>query len=111
MPDQTPPLSTLQQAIDDIASRFVFDETNYPLLQKLTPEERLQFSINHCLQHMMKQVGKIAAHLEDRDHGGAGNPEVLKEALVKEFINVLRLAELLQVSAEELLKSVPKYVK
>ncbi len=111
MTDQTPTLSNLQEAIDYIASRFVFDEASYPLLQKLTPEERLQFSINHGLQHMMKQLGRIATHLEDKDHGGAGNEDLLKQALVKEFINILRLSELLHVNAKELLESMPKFMK
>jgi hypothetical protein len=107
----SPIFSDLQEVIDYIASRFVFDEASYPLLSKLTPEERVHFSVNHSFQHMAKQIGKIAAHLEDRDHGGAGNPDILKEALVKEFINILRLAELLHIDAEELLSSIPKYMK
>ena len=111
MTEQSPNISSLQQAIDYIASRFVFDEASYPLLQKLSVEERLQFSVNHSLQHMTKQLGKIATHLEDRDHGGQGNPELLKEALIKQFVNVLRLSELIGVSAEELLVLVPKYMK
>ena len=111
MTEQSPNISNLQQTIDYITSRFVFDEASYPLLQKLSVEERLQFSINHSLLHMTKQLGKIATHLEDSDHGGQGNPELLKEALIKQFINVLRLSELIGVSAEELLVLVPKYMK
>lgn len=86
-------LSNLQDAMDYIAAHFVFDEASYPLLQKLTSEERLQFSINHSLQHMMKQLGRIATHLEDKDHGGAGNPE------------------LLGLHANELLSKIPKVMK
>lgn len=111
MPQQPEKLSNLQDAIDYIASRFVFDAAHYPLLEKLSPEERLHFSINHSLQHMNKQLGRIAAHLEDRDHGGAGNPELLKEAVVKEFINVLRLSELLNLTADDLYAAIPKYLK
>lgn len=111
MTNQSPKLSNLQEAIDYIASHFVFDETHYPILKKLSPEEQFQFSVNHNLQHMVKQLGKIALHLEDKDHGGAGNADVLKEAVVKEFINVLRISELLGISAEELLTLIPKYIK
>jgi hypothetical protein len=111
MTDQSPELSNLQEAIDYIAARFVFDEASYPLLHKLTPEERLQFSVNHSLQHMTKQLGRIATYLEDKDHGGTGNPDLLKQALVKQFINILRLSELLKVNAEELFSSIPKYMK
>ncbi len=111
MVDQSPTLSNLQEAIDYIAAQFVFDEASYPILQKLTSEERLQFSVNHSLQHMMKQIGKIATHLEDKDHGGVGNNDMLKQALIKEFINILRLSELLNVNAKELLESIPKFVK
>ncbi len=101
----------MQDAMDYIASRFVFDDASYPLLKKLTPEERQDFAVNHSAQHMAKQLGKIATHLEDKDHGGTGNPDLLKAALVKEFINILRLSELLNISAEELLSSVPEYMK
>lgn len=100
----------LQEAIDFIASKFVFDETGYPLLAKLAPEEQLQFSLNHSLQHLMKQLGKIAAHLEDKDHGGEGDSEALRRAFMKSFVSTLRLAELLGIDADELLTSIPKHV-
>lgn len=103
-------LKDLQEAIDFIASKFVFDEMEYPLLAKLTPEERLQFSLHHSLQHLMKQLGKIAAHLEDKDHGGEGDSEELRRAFMKNFVSTLRLAELLGIDADELLTSIPKYV-
>jgi hypothetical protein len=103
-------VSNLQEAIDFIAAKFVFDEASYPLLQKLSPEEKLQFSVNHSLQHMAKSLGKIATHLEDVDHGGKGNMNLLKEGLVKQLINVLRLAELLDISGDDLLKEVPKFM-
>lgn len=111
MNESTIELKDLQEAIDFIASKFVFDAASYPLIVKLTPEEKLQFSVNHSLQHMTKQIGKIAAHLEDKDHGGDGNDEVLREALVKSFTNVLRLAELLNMNATDLLSLVPKHMR
>jgi hypothetical protein len=111
MIESTNTLKDLQGAIDFIAAKFVFDVASYPLIAKLSPEEKLQFSVNHSLQHMTKQLGKIAAHLEDKDHGGVGNPEALREALVKSFTNVLRLAELLDMNAEMLLAEVPKHMK
>ena len=104
-------IRSLQEAIDFIAEKFVFDEASYPLLQKLSPEEKLQFSVNHSLQHMAKVLGKIATHLEDVDHGGAGSADLLHEGLVKQLINVLRLAELLDISGDDLLKDIPKFVR
>lgn len=103
-------LKNLQEAIDFIASKFVFDETGYPLLAKLTPEEQLQFSLHHSLQHLMKQLGKIAAHVEDKDHGGEGDVEALRRVFMKSFVSTLRLAELLGIDADELLTSILKYV-
>jgi hypothetical protein len=108
---QSENVGNLQEAIDFIAAKFVFNEASYPLLQKLSPEGKLQFSVNHSLQHMAKSLGKIATHLEDVDHGGKGDVKLLEEGLVKQLINVLRLAELLNISGDALLKSIPKYMK
>ncbi len=100
----------LQEAIDFIASKFVFDEAGYPLLAKLTSDERQHFALQHSLQHLMKQLGKIAAYLEDRDHGGEGDSDDLRRVFMKSFVSALRLAELLDVDADTLLRDVPKYV-
>jgi hypothetical protein len=101
----------LQEAIDFIASKFVFDESGYPLIAKLSPEERIQFSLNHSLQHLTKQLGNIAAHLEDKDHGGEGDPEALRRSFMKGFVSTLRLAELLGMDANDLLKGIPEYTR
>lgn len=105
------PISNLQEAMDYVGSRFVFDVTSYPVLQKLNAEERTRFSIQHNLLHMNKQLGRIATHLEDVDHGGSGNPELLKEAVVKELVNVLCLAKTLGLTVTDLLAAIPKQMK
>lgn len=112
MNESTTELKNLQEAIDFIVKRFDFSlEKDYPIIAKLSPDERFQFSVNHNFQHMIKSMGKIATHLENRDHGDVGDVVLLREAMVKELVNVLRLAGLLGVNAEELLKEIVQYTR
>jgi hypothetical protein len=48
--------------------------------------------------------------VEDKDHGGVGDAEAFRRAFMKSFVSTLRLAELLDIDADELLTSIPKYV-
>jgi hypothetical protein len=57
---------------------------------------------------MMKSTGKIAAEAEAADHGGEMDQESLKTATTKMLVNVLKLAEELGISGEEVTANVPK---
>ncbi len=98
-----------------IATSYKFDSKTYPELRGIHPGngDVITFGIRHSLHHMTKAVGRIAEYVERVEHGGPMNPgdgQFLEETVKKEFVNVLRLAELLNLNADDLMNyAVEKY--
>lgn len=98
----------IDKLIKLIAKHFVFDEKTYPELKGANEEQRLKFAIRHSALHFAKTAGKIAATSEDTDHGGEIQIAELKINVPKALINILRLAELLNISEEDLIRAIEK---
>lgn len=97
---------SIDNLIDLIAKNFVFDWDTYPELKGVSEKERLEFTIRHSALHFSKTAGKVAAVSEDADHGGGLDVDVIKENVSKALINTLRLAELVGMSEDDLVKAV-----
>ena len=77
-------------------------------------DRRLAFVVNHSHLHMSKSLGKIATELEIGDHLGYfphQSEPVVREATIKMFINTLKLAQELGMTAEDLMSAVPEVMK
>lgn len=101
----------LAELMSYIGARYQFIADNYPALGSATDEQREAFAVSHSVHHMSKSLGRLSAECESYDHGGKMNTVALKEGVVKMFINVVKLAEELNISAEELGASVPGYMR
>jgi len=111
MSQQDAPTS-LEEAMVYIGERYTFTPNHYPLLrQRTTFAERRAFVVSHSTYHISKSLGRMSAECEMFDHGFYQmKEEVLKEAIVKMLINILKLAEELDMTAEDLLKAIPQYM-
>lgn len=97
-----------------IASVWVCDSGRYPALEGMTTDQRRNFLVKHSLLHIGKTTGKIAAVCENFDHVGQTDGEdsvLLQDTVVKLFINTLKLAEEVGLSADDLLVRAPQFVK
>lgn len=96
----------INQLIKIIAEHFPFGEDHYPELRGANETERLLFAVRHSALHFAKTSGKIAAGSEDTDHGNALNIPEVKANIVKALIDILRLAELLGMTEEDIVKAI-----
>jgi hypothetical protein len=101
-------MHVLDSLIRRAEEKFQFTAEKYPELVSATPEETLRFAIRHSVLHYAKTAGKIAAHSEDVDHGGAGDLEALKTDTAKSLLNALRLAGLLGMNGAGLVERIDK---
>lgn len=104
----------LQELINLIGSKYVFNKENYPKMDDSSPETKMMFAIQHSKNHMDKSIGVIAGVCEEYDHKGNRTHQGItkvEEATVKMFINILKLAEELGFSAEELFERVEEFYK
>ncbi|MEK7649781.1 MAG: hypothetical protein AAB367_02400 [Patescibacteria group bacterium] len=101
----------IDKLIQFVADNNVFNEEKYPELKGADDKKRLLFAINHSALHFAKVSGVIAGISEAVDHGKELDTETLKTSVVKSFINVLRLAELVGMSEKDLVEAVEKRYK
>ena len=100
----------MQELMDFIGTRYIFSVEYYPVLQGKSADETRVFAINHSHLHMSKSLGRLAAESERYDHGGSIDNAVVKEVTVKMLINVLKLAQELGMTADELIEAVPNFM-
>jgi hypothetical protein len=103
-----------ESLMDHIASTWVCTPERYPELAVLNEEQRKNFRVKHALSHIGKSFGKVATVTESFDHDAKASPEAdeaLKVAATKMFVNSVKLAEEAGLSASELLKRAPEYIK
>ncbi|HEX2792735.1 MAG TPA: hypothetical protein VHO23_03415 [Candidatus Paceibacterota bacterium] len=98
--------SDLSSLMAFIGERYTFTQEHYPDLD-ISSRAKQIFAVRHSALHMMKSTGKIAAEAESADHGGEMSAENLKTATTKMLVNVLKLAEELGISGDELAANVP----
>lgn len=106
-------MSQLSRLMKHISATWVCDETRYPQLAAMSAAERQDFVVKHSLLHLMKTMGKIAAVCEHLDHGepyAHKDAAELEASAVKLFVNVLKLADELGLSADDLVRRAPEYV-
>lgn len=89
-----------------LTNRQLIDKRVYPELADATNQERFRFFIRHSALHFTKTAGKIATEAEHADHGEPIDMEKLRTNLVKGLVNVLLLARILDISAEELVQGI-----
>lgn len=102
---------SINQLIAYIAQHHQFTEAKYPELAGADERKRLAFAVRHVALHYGKTAGKVIAVAESVDHGGDINIDDLKADIRKSLINSLRLAELVGMNEEELLRSIEQQYK
>ena len=100
--------------MEHVKKKWVCNPDRYPALAGMNAEERRNFLVKHSLLHITKTAGKLAAICENFDHESKNAPEDeenLKIGVIKLFVNALKLAEEVGLTAEDLLNKAPEYVK
>ncbi len=96
----------LKEIIELVANHWQWNGEAYPGWSRLPDEKsRKEFQRQHVLNHLMKQVGRLAARQERVDHGEAdllGERTALTEQTGKLAATALHYASLSGVSVEEI---------
>ena len=98
-------MQQLDELMVFIAKHFPFVEEKYPELTGKNEQEQLRFALRHLALHMSKTAGKVAASSEGMDHGDDVNMQELRLNAAKGLVIFLRLAELIGMMGEDLVKA------
>ncbi len=95
---------TVDKLIKFVSKNFAFDGTKYPELKDADQQKRFRFGLKHVTLHMAVSLSKVAKSSERFDHGKDFDITEIRADAVNTIINGLKLAELLNISGEEIIK-------
>lgn len=94
---------TLDALIDMITELLPVDETTYPELANRDRPESIAFCLRHSALHFSKTAGRLAAFVEDADHGKYSEIETLEAIVAASLVNSLKLADEIGISGVEII--------
>lgn len=95
---------TLDNLIDLIADLLPVDEQTYPELSGRDKAEAITFCLRHSALHFSKTAGKLAAFVEDADHGKYDRIQTLQTIVAASLVNSLKLADEIGLSGPEIIQ-------
>jgi len=99
-------LQEIQTAAQKI---WPFDESSYPALAHLSPEDRQTFALKHVLTHLTKAVGRIAGAVEPLDHGEELDKNAIRIALRKVIVDAVQSAGIAGITSKELEEEIMRW--
>ena len=110
-------IKNLADAFEYVNSRYVFNEINYPVIGRLTDDQKKIFSINHSLLHILKSANKIKDDvpfekkgvgkmqwMAQPDEKLGSIPLIQKTASLKMIVNILSLANTIGITKEQIIE-------
>lgn len=94
---------TLDSLIDLIADLLPVDEKTYPELADRDQAEAITFCLRHSALHFSKTAGRLAAFVEDADHGKYDRIQTLQTIVAASLVNSLKLADEIGLSGPEII--------
>lgn len=109
-------IENFPDAFEYVNQRYVFNAENYPVMAKMTEQEKTIFALKHGLLHMLKSVGKlhrprrykifkdpaIVLLFAQPDDGLKTGEIELKKAIVKMAVNILSICNTVGFTKESL---------
>lgn len=99
---------TLDELINLVSDLFPVDETHYPDLRSHQGRETVEFCLRHSALHFSKTAGRLAAWVEDADHGKYAKIDALEAIVAAGLINSLKLADEIGISGTEILSRIKR---
>lgn len=100
-------LVDIKELSDLLAKKWPFDADNYPELEGKSKAELRMFAIKHIILHQAKALGSLSEFVERYDHRKSKaffDDTTATISVVKMFCNTLRLAEIIGLDTQILLK-------
>lgn len=104
--DATRAGETLDTLIDLIAELLPVDEHTYPEIAHCDHAEAISFCLRHSALHFSKTAGRLAAFVEDADHGKYSQIQALQAIVAASLVNSLKLADEIGISGLEIVDQI-----
>ena len=99
-------VTTFDQLIDAVSVLLPVNRVQYPDLPQQLSGDVMQFCLRHSALHFSKTAGRLAAFVEDADHGSFQEIEKLEGIVAASLINSFKLADEIGLSGSRLVESI-----
>lgn len=97
---------TLDDLIDLISDLLPVNKDVYPELATRDQAEAISFCLRHSALHFSKTAGKLAAFVEDADHGKYAKIQTLQAIVAASLVNSLKLADEIGISGPDIVEQI-----
>lgn len=97
---------TLDELMDMINELLPVNEITYPELANCERSEAVAFCLRHSALHFSKTAGRLAAFVENADHGKYSEIEALEAIVAASLVNSLKLADEIGISGVEIISQI-----
>ncbi len=94
-------IKNLKEAFEYINSRYSFTDGHYPIMHKLTRQEKIYFAFKHILLHMQKSILIILQ--SEKNNFKAKEDIRYRQALTKMIVNLIALSYEAELDHHEIL--------
>lgn len=106
------PAPDLEAVMKFVRESYDFTTKRYPRLRApIDSDEVLAFAVGHVAKHIGENLGALLGQSGKFDHGEDLNHEMLRFTATKLFIDILELANVLGMKAEDLCDRAPEIIR
>lgn len=96
-------LDSLMYFVSDL---LPVDAQQYPSAPLSSQSDAINFCLHHSALHFSKTAGRLAAFVEDADHGHFAKIQTLEGIVAASIVNSLKLAEEIGLTGSEIMQAV-----
>jgi hypothetical protein len=97
---------SLDTLIDIVSDLLPVNEAVYPRLGSKNGFGEMSFCLRHSALHFSKTAGKLAAFVEDADHGNYAEIQTLQAIVAASLVNSLKLADEIGISGPDIINEI-----
>lgn len=97
---------SLDSLIQLVSELLPVDRHHYPDVPSSDLSETVTFCLHHSALHFSKTAGRLAAFVEDADHGRFDQIQALEAIVAASLVNSLKLAEEIGLTGSEIMGAV-----
>lgn len=104
--DDTKASETLDVLIEFVSTLLPVNDDKYPAIRHFSRDQTVEFCLRHSALHFSKTAGRLAAYVEEADHGRYADIQILQSIVAASIVNSLKLADEIGISGPDIMEQI-----
>lgn len=97
---------SLDSLMHFVSELLPVNDIQYPDIRSFDQTDTIAFCLHHSALHFSKTAGKLAAFVEEADHGRFAQIQALEAIVASSLVNSLKLADEIGLTGNEIMSAV-----